>query len=108
MKKHDEPDGLLPEYDFSDARRGRYAGRFFVAPGTAVGTTVVLRRDVSEHGLREGDAGRISAPYQEPNGFEVEFAFGSSEATVNVLLAPGDLRFLRDDEVLHVRATRAG
>lgn len=108
MKKDGEPDGLLPEYDFSDATRGRYAGRFFVAPGTAVGTTVVLRRDVSEHGLCEGDAGRISAPYQEPHGFEVEFAFGSSEAAVKISLAPGDLRLLRDDEVLHARAIRAG
>jgi hypothetical protein len=47
--------------------------------------TVVLTRDMPEHGLREGNLGAVVQAY-EPDGFEVEFvsASGKTEALVTV------------------------
>lgn len=81
---------MAREYDFSNATRGRYAGRFYVDPATPPGTTVVLRRAVAEHRLLKGDVGRVLAA--SDTGLRVEFTFGVRGTRVVVDLAPGDLR----------------
>ncbi len=104
MNRRDDPD-TAPEYDFSNATRGRYAGRFYVDPATPAGTVVVLRRPVAEHRLQEGDVGRVVSASE--SALRVEFSFGSGGTSVLVDLKPGDLRLPGDSEVLHVRETRA-
>lgn len=94
-----------PEYDFSDAQRGRYAGRTYVDPDTPVGTHVVLRGSVPEHELEKGDVGRILGTDSESD-LKVEFRFASDADSVVVTLGPGDLRLPTESEVLHVRETR--
>jgi len=103
MKKGHERDEMRSEYDFSDAVRGRYAGRFYLDPQTAEGSMVVLRRSVPEHGLYEGDVGTIVHPYREDRGFVVEFVFGSGEPAAVLTLQPADLRLLEATEILHAR-----
>jgi hypothetical protein len=98
---------MAPEYDFSGAERGRYAGRFYIDPETPENTTVVLRRPVPEHRLQAGDVGRITGATPGP-GFLVTFQFGMGDSAVEIPLAPGDLRLPQVHEVLHVRLTRPG
>lgn len=96
---------MAPEYDFSEAERGRYAGRTYVDPGTPAGTHVVLRKAVPGQDLEKGDVGRIVGA--EPDGaLEVEFRFASNAERVVITLAPGDLRLPADSEILHIRETR--
>jgi hypothetical protein len=49
--------------------------------------TVVLERDIPEHGLRKGDLGSVVELY-EPDGLDVEFvrACGKTQALVTVTL----------------------
>lgn len=58
--------------------------------------TVVLARDLPEHGLKTGDLGAVVHVY-EPDGVEVEFvtAAGKTEALVT----------LRVTDIRHVEAT---
>lgn len=96
---------MAPEYDFSEAERGRYAGRTYVHPATPAGTHVVLRKAVPGQGLEKGDVGRIVGA--QPDGaLEVEFGFASNAGRVVVTLAPGNLRLPAASEILHVRETR--
>lgn len=108
MKKAPESEGIRPEYDFSGATRGRYAGRFYVDPSTPPGRSVVLRRAMPDQGLEQGDVGRIVGAYHEDRGFEVEFTFGSENGSVRVELPPGDLRFMQEREILHTREVERG
>ena len=105
MNETPETDTMASEYDFSRAERGRYAGRTYVDPDTAVGTHVVLRNPVPGHHLEKGDVGRIVATESESE-LKVEFRFASNAETVVVDLAPGDLRLPTESEALHVRETR--
>lgn len=105
MSKEPDPDTMPSEYDFSRAERGRYAGRTYVDPGTPVGTHVVLRKDVLDYELEEGDVGRLLGTQSESE-LKVEFRFASDAKSVVVTLAPGDLRLPTESEVLHVRETR--
>lgn len=52
--------------------------------------TVVLARDLLEHGLRQGDLGAIVEIYQ-PDGLEVEFVSASGRTEV-LTLTVSDVR----------------
>lgn len=105
MNKEPESGPMASEYDFSEAERGRYAGRTYVDPATPAGTHVVLRRPIPDQGLEKGDVGRVVAT-GSGSELSVEFRFASEGESVVVTLAPGDLRLPTDSEVLHVRETR--
>ncbi len=64
--------------------------------------TVVLNRDLPEHGLREGDLGAIVEVY-EPDTFEVEFVSASGRTEALVTLKKEDLRAVADGDLLTVR-----
>ena len=64
--------------------------------------TVVLARDLPEHGLREGDIGAIVEIY-EPDGLEVEFVRLTGRTQALVTLKPSDVRPARDTDLMAVR-----
>ena len=53
--------------------------------------TVVLDRDLPEHGLRNGDLGAIVQLY-EPDGLDVEFVTASGKTQALVTLNVNDVR----------------
>lgn len=65
--------------------------------------SVVLTRDVPEHGLKEGDVGAVVHRYSEGEGFEVEFVSASGETVAVLTLMRADLRPMSGSEILHVR-----
>jgi len=67
--------------------------------------TVVLARDLPEHGLRTSDMGAVVETC-EPDGLEVEFvtALGRTEAVVT--LKESEVRPLADTDLLAVRPVR--
>lgn len=68
--------------------------------------TVVLARDVPEAGLRAGDLGAVVLVYgppDAPEGLEVEFVTASGRTQALRTLGPGDVRPVRDDDLLAVR-----
>lgn len=72
--------------------------------------TVVLTRDVEEHGLRRGDIGAVVHCYPDGGAYEVEFVTAEG-ATVGLLRLTGDdIRPVGGSEILHVRelAARTG
>ena len=66
--------------------------------------TVVLNRDLPEHGLRAGDLGAVVELYG-PDGVEVEFVRASGETKALVTLKTTDLRAVAATDVLAVRAS---
>ena len=69
----------------------------------AVLDTVVLARDLPEHGLREGDLGAVVEVYQ-PDGVEVEFVRASGQTKALLTLKHADLRPVAEDDLLSVRS----
>ena len=67
--------------------------------------TVVLARDLQEHGLREGDLGAVVEVY-EPDGLEVEFVTASGRTAALLTLRAGDVRPVADDDLVSVRTCR--
>jgi len=67
--------------------------------------SVVLERDVPEHGLRKGDLGTIVEVYQ-PDGLGVEFVVVSGETVAVVTLAARDVRRVSPEDLLTVRSVR--
>lgn len=68
--------------------------------------TVVLARDMPEAGLRAGDLGAVVlvyGPADAPEGLEVEFVTASGRTQALRTLGPGDVRAVRDDDLLAVR-----
>ena len=53
--------------------------------------TVVLNRDLPEHGLRRGDLGAVVHVY-EPDGLEIEFVSASGRTEALVTLKEADVR----------------
>jgi hypothetical protein len=53
--------------------------------------TVVLERDLPEHGLKRGDLGAVVLVH-EPDRLEVEFVTASGRTEALVLLATSDVR----------------
>ena len=64
--------------------------------------TVVLDRDLPEHGLRRGDLGAVVEVY-EPDGLEVEFVRASGRTQALVELSIADVRPVEDDDLIAVR-----
>jgi hypothetical protein len=67
--------------------------------------TVVLDRDLPEHGLRQGDVGAIVA-LLSTDTFEVEFVAASGRTQALVTLTASDVRAIADDDLLAVRRLR--
>jgi hypothetical protein len=64
--------------------------------------TVVLQRDLPEHGLRRGDLGAVVQVF-EPEGLEVEFVRASGRTQALVELTLDDVRAIDDDDLISVR-----
>jgi hypothetical protein len=67
--------------------------------------TIVLDRDVPEHGLRKGDLGAI-VEVHEPDAFEVEFVTASGRTAALLTLNARDIRPVTDDDLVSVRPCR--
>ena len=65
--------------------------------------TVVLARDLPEHGLREGDLGAVVDVY-EPDGLEVEFVTAAGKTKALLTLSVGDVRNVRETDLVAVRS----
>jgi hypothetical protein len=65
--------------------------------------TVVLNRDLPEHGLRAGDLGAVVEVYAT-GAIEVEFVRASGHTKALVTLEAGDLRSVSDGDILAVRS----
>jgi len=68
----------------------------------AILETVVLNRDLPEHGLCAGDLGAVVELYG-PDGVEVEFVQASGQTKALVTLKPSDLRSVSENDILTVR-----
>lgn len=64
--------------------------------------TVVLDRDLPDHGLRKGDLGAVVQVY-EPDGLEVEFVTASGRTEALVTVNVEDVRPVADDDLVSVR-----
>jgi len=69
--------------------------------------TVVLNRDLPEHGLRSGDLGAVVQIYGA-NEFEVEFVTASGRTQALVTLNIRDVRSVGDQDLLSVRTLERG
>jgi hypothetical protein len=67
--------------------------------------TVVLDQDLPEHHLVRGDLG-VVVHTDEPDGVEVEFVAASGRTEALVTLRDGDVREVRDTDIIAVRALR--
>ena len=66
--------------------------------------TVVLNRDLPEHGLRTGDLGAVVELYGT-DGLEVEFVQASGRTKALLTLKTSDVRSVADRDILAVRAS---
>jgi len=64
--------------------------------------TVVLDRDLPEHGLKRGDLGTVVEIY-EPDGLEVEFVTASGRTGALLTLTVADVRQIADADLVAVR-----
>ena len=69
--------------------------------------TVVLDRDLPEHGLRRGDLGAVVQVYQ-PDAIEVEFVTASGRTQALVTLNVRDVRAVADEDLISVRPLKRG
>jgi hypothetical protein len=67
--------------------------------------TIVLDRDLPDHGLRRGDLGAVVEVY-EPDGLEVEFVTASGRTAALLTLNVRDVRPVADDDLISVRPCR--
>ena len=65
--------------------------------------TVVLDRDLPEHGLRNGDLGAVVQVY-EPDGLDIEFVTASGKTQALVTLNVRDVRPVQDRDLIAVRS----
>jgi hypothetical protein len=65
--------------------------------------TVVLDRDLPEHGLRRGDLGAV-VHVHAADTYEVEFVRASGDTEALVTLRAADLRAVADADLVAVRA----
>ena len=66
--------------------------------------TVVLARDLPEHGLRAGDLGAIVEVHPSDE-FDVEFVTASGRTSALVTIKLSDLRAIADSDLVAVRST---
>jgi hypothetical protein len=69
--------------------------------------TVVLTRDVAEHGLKEGDVGAVVHRYADGEAFEVEFVTAEGRTVALLTLTAQEIRPLGGRDILHVRELAA-
>ena len=67
--------------------------------------TVVLERDLPEHGLRRGDLGAVVEVY-EPDGLEVEFVRASGRTQALIEVSVRDVRAISDEDLISVRTLK--
>jgi Domain of unknown function (DUF4926) len=65
--------------------------------------TVVLNRDLPQHGLCAGDLGAVVEVY-DPDGLEVEFVTGSGKTQALVTLSVNDVRPVQENDLVAVRS----
>ena len=65
--------------------------------------TVVLDRNLPQHGLRIGDLGAVVEVY-EPEGLDVEFVTASGKTQALVTLNVKDVRPVQDGDLVAVRS----
>jgi hypothetical protein len=65
--------------------------------------TVVLRHDIDEYGLKQGDIGAVVHCYTDSAAFEVEFVTAEGRTIALLTLNRADIRPIGGREVLHVR-----
>lgn len=65
--------------------------------------TIVLEKDLPEHGLKRGDLGAVVEVY-EPDGVEVEFVTASGKTQSLVTLNVSDIRPAGDNDLVSVRS----
>ena len=65
--------------------------------------TIVLVKDIEEHGLKRDDVGAVVHCYQDGKTFEVEFVTGEGETVAVLILTEKDIRPMRRREILRVR-----
>jgi len=65
--------------------------------------TVVLERNLPEHGLHNGDLGAVVQVY-EPDGLEVEFVTASGKTQALVTLNISEVRPVQDSDLIAVRS----
>jgi uncharacterized protein DUF4926 len=64
--------------------------------------TVVLKRDLPEHGLKAGDLGAV-VHVHTADAIDVEFVRASGQTQALVTLATGDVRPVLDHDLVAVR-----
>jgi len=67
--------------------------------------SVVLERDLPEHGLRKGDLGAVVELY-EPNALEVEFVRASGKTQALVTLGVSDVRHVAEEDLVSIRQVK--
>ena len=65
--------------------------------------TVVVNKDIPEHGIERGDIGVIVHTYEDESAVEVEFVSGEGTTLGVITLLSKDVRLMRKDEILYVR-----
>jgi hypothetical protein len=69
--------------------------------------TVLLDRDVPEHGLQSGDLGAVVQVYSS-KALEAEFVTASGRTQALVTLKPRDVRSVMDEDLIAVRTLAHG
>jgi Domain of unknown function (DUF4926) len=64
--------------------------------------TVVLDKDLPQHGLRRGDLGAV-VEIHDQDGLEVEFVTASGKTEAVVTLSTDDVRAVEDGDLVAVR-----
>jgi hypothetical protein len=64
--------------------------------------TVVLNRDLPEHGLKRGDLGAV-VHVHEPDGLEIEFVTASGQTEALVRVSSSDVRPVEANDLVSVR-----
>ena len=64
---------------------------------------VVLTRDITEHGLQQGDVGTVVHRYRDGRAFEVEFVTAEGTTVAVLTLEQAAIRPVGGREILHVR-----
>jgi len=65
--------------------------------------SVILTRDLPEHGLKKGDIGTVVMVHSDGEGFEVEFIALDGETMAVISLAAAQVRRATPREIPHAR-----
>jgi Domain of unknown function (DUF4926) len=70
--------------------------------------TVVLKKDLPEHGLETGDVGTVVLVHKGRTSFEVEFATLTGHTVAVVTLSADAVRAIDKHEIAHARRVAHG